>query len=107
MFFILAVILIAIAGILFMLIFDDKSKMVSEQKVDNRAIPFNQDSSASDEVKIVFDEPVDVKNINFSIDVLLNQTKTNSDDPEQKLESKSSGTNNALTTNSKINPFNF
>ena len=103
MLFILAVILIAIGGILFMLFFDEKPKVVTHQKIDSPDISFDQNTTQSDEIKILFDEPADMRHIN----IILDPTNNISENIIERKETTSPNTNEAFTTNSKINPFNF
>lgn len=103
MFFILAVILIAIGGIVFMLFFDEKPKVVTHQEIDSSNIPINQNTTQPDEIRIVFDEPTDIRHINITID----PTNKISEDVFERNKTTSSENREALITNSKINPFNF
>lgn len=103
MLFILAVILIAIGGILFMLFFDEKPQVVTHQKVDNPDTLIDENTTQSDEIKIVFDEPSDIRHIHITFD----PTNHNSEDIVDRNKTTSAENNEALTTNSKINPFNF
>lgn len=107
MFFIFAVILIAIGGILFMLFFDEKPKSVQHQKIDSRAISIDQSTLHNDEVTIVFDEPKEVKPIEIKFDSPIFSNNKSSEKIVEKKDTISSDHNEALTTNSKINPFNF
>lgn len=103
MLFILAVILIAIGGILFMLFFDEKPKVVTHQKIDSPDILFDKNTTQSDQIRIVFDEPADVRHINITPDPAINV----SEDIVEGNKTTSAENKETLTTNSKINPFNF
>jgi len=107
MFYILAVILIAIGGILFILIFDDKPKTPQPPKTDNRATRLDQNSIQNEEVTIVFDEPLEIQQININLNPSGDLGPPNQNDEIQDAETLHPEPDPALTTNSKINPFNF
>jgi hypothetical protein len=111
MLLIILVIAISIGGILYLLFSNSKPKKPTEVH-DKRAIhPSFSSESINDfleeEVHVAFDKPTEIQ----LIEVRLEQsTVLKNSESVEKFETEISNPENpksALTTNSKINPFNF